>query len=693
MNFFKQYPFVRIVIPLIAGIALRYQVPVPQQGLLVLLLFVSVTFLAIFPIRFGYRWQYLKGIAFNLWVLAVGLFITGNVLKDSQPSLISGNQVWFAGRFLEIPVEKEKVYKAEIQVEAQQIGSGWKNQNVKLIAYFEKDSLIGKVLAGQPFMFGTKVAEPAQATNPFGFDYQKYLRLKQVETTVFLKSGDWYLAGSQSKGLAALALNLRKRLISVFESVGIQGDELAVVSALTLGYKDKMEARIRDAYTAAGVVHVLAVSGAHVAIVFAALSLLFKVIPGVSKKSRLKYILLIGGLWGYALLTGLSPSVCRATTMFSFVLIGNLFRKRANIYNSMAASACLLLLINPLWVFDIGFQLSYVAVVGIVFFYPKIYGWLYVKNKILDYVWSLTAISLAAQLVTAPISLYYFHVFPTYFWLSNIVVVFGATVLIYLAVLLLLVVKIPMLFAVTGLFVKQLLIVINGFVLWVTGLPFSQIGNIPMNGFSMILLLLFMGTITAWLLQKHYSYLFTSLFFLLVLLSVQRFLTVQQEDKTMVCVYQIPKQTAIQFVHGKYSWWFTSQDAGEGQMKKLVADADLYWGTSENEYFRLDSSQLKVEQGPFYFESGFWQLGNYKGVILKNQTGLLIPQKDSLSFDLAIVTGKPSFKREDVPKNLWFKQWVADGSVPIWKLTDWEGSAEEPVHLTKTEGAFIKFLP
>jgi competence protein ComEC len=693
--FYKKHPFIRFLLPLIAGIVFRYYINASFQTSLTILAVMGIAFYAFHPFQLNYKWGYLKGIVLTGFIASLGLFIANNQLSDQiENTPLSKDVVWFAGKLNSVPLEKEKSIKANIMVQAQLVGSEWKDQDAQLLALFEKDSVSLQLIAGQQILFKAQINKKIQGTNPFGFDYQKYLKLKQIESTIFLKSNDWRVIDSHPKGIFAKALNIRNYLISIFEEAGIQGDELTVLSALTLGYQDKMDARIRNSYAGAGAVHILSVSGSHVAIIFVMLSFMLKGLPFANKNPRFKYLLIIAALWIYALITGLSPSVCRATTMFTFVLVGNLLKKPINIYNSIAASAAFLLLINPLWLFDIGFQLSYISVLGIVYLYPKIYGLWYVKNTIIDFVWSLTAVSIAAQLVTTPLSLYYFHVFPTYFWLSNIGVVLGATVLIHVAVLLLIVSKIPLMVSILGAILKFMLVCINSYVEWITTLPLAQLTNISMNGFAMVMLYCLLISMVAWMLTKNYHLIMTALSILLLLTIVRVSLLIKQRANKFICVYQIPNQTAIQFLAGHNSWWYISQLPPDTKTQRIISDANTYWGTTHNQYFQTDSLSKPLNQNAFFMESGFWKLGNCQGMLVKNDIKPFLQVNDSLKLDLLLVTGKPKHGIKELPSKLIFSQVVIDGSVPIWKTNQWvPDGLLDSVFLTPEMGAFILPIP
>ena len=208
---------------------------------------------------------------------------------------------------------------------------------------------------------------------------------------------------------------------------GVEGKQLKVASALLLGYRENLDKELVKSYASAGAMHVLAVSGLHVGILYLLLTRIFSFLKKVKKVKNGKFILtilIVSFLWFYAIMTGLSASVMRATTMFSFIVIGNeLLNRKTSIYNTLAVSAIILMIINPFIVYQVGFQLSYVAVVGIVYLQPKLNRLFYSRYKLVRGVWAITCVSLAAQIATFPLSLHYFHQFSTYFFISNLIVI------------------------------------------------------------------------------------------------------------------------------------------------------------------------------------------------------------------------------------------------------------------------------
>ncbi|NJO90405.1 MAG: ComEC/Rec2 family competence protein, partial [Chloroflexia bacterium] len=234
-----------------------------------------------------------------------------------------------------------------------------------------------------------------------------------------------------------MAYDLRSSILSVYQSSGIQGDEFAILAALTLGVKDYLSDEIVEAYSDSGAMHVLAVSGLHVGILMAMLNMIFSFFWKRKKLLVLKSIIILVFLWLFALITGLAPSVTRSALMFSFFILSKNSGKRPSSYNSLAAAAFIILLFNPNALFHVGFQLSFLAVISILLFQQKLYRTIDIKNKYLDYFWQLTTVSLAAQIGTTPISIFYFHQFPIYALLTNIIVIPAAAIILNAVILLL----------------------------------------------------------------------------------------------------------------------------------------------------------------------------------------------------------------------------------------------------------------
>ncbi|PHQ28173.1 ComEC/Rec2 family competence protein [Leeuwenhoekiella nanhaiensis] len=261
---------------------------------------------------------------------------------------------------------------------------------------------------------------PMQA--PYQFDYGSYLRNKGIFGQIRLERDSFIKFTEKENSSEYSAHGFRSYLKSKLNRYQLSPDTKAITYALLLGERQDLSPQLRQSYVDAGVIHILAVSGLHVGILMLLVQFLLKPL-GNSKKTRLvRLLIVLTTIWLFAILTGLSPSVLRAATMFSFLQIGLVYSQRRSGYNALIASALILLLISPRLLFEVGFQLSYAAVFFIMWLYPKIENLWLPKPKILRYYWQLICVSLAAQVGVLPLSLYYFHQFPGLFLLANMVV-------------------------------------------------------------------------------------------------------------------------------------------------------------------------------------------------------------------------------------------------------------------------------
>ncbi|MBK6611528.1 MAG: ComEC/Rec2 family competence protein [Sphingobacteriales bacterium] len=298
----------------------------------------------------------------------------------------------------------------------------------KILTYLALDS------AAAALQYGDLIVAQAQAValvdsvkNPGAFDYRQYLQFEQIYHRAWLASGKW-LPTQQNQGnwFFAKIYYLRSFFLDAIARYVPGKDEASVAAALLIGYTHLLDDEIVKAYSATGAMHVLAVSGMHVVILYGLLQWLLRLIFGKhnTKSVRLLRLLLgLGFIWIFAVITGLPPSVVRAAVMISLVMMADFLQRRSNVFNSIAVSALVILFFQPLMLFKVGFQLSYGAVLGILLWQAPIYRVWLAPNALLNLAWEITSVSIAAQIGTLPLVLYYFHQFPTYALLANIVAV------------------------------------------------------------------------------------------------------------------------------------------------------------------------------------------------------------------------------------------------------------------------------
>ncbi|MEZ4801852.1 MAG: ComEC/Rec2 family competence protein [Gelidibacter sp.] len=292
----------------------------------------------------------------------------------------------------------------------------------KLLLNVQKDSLSNALQVDDVLATSSTLSELNRPLNPYQFDYKNYLSKRYIEHQISVDKSELIQIRSKANTIYGFAAELREKIDQKLKLYNFRTDELAIIDALLLGQRKDISQDTYNNYVNAGAIHILAVSGLHVGIILLMLNWLFKPIEWIKYGKLIKTILLVLILCGFAIIAGLSPSVMRAVGMFIVVAIGMNLNRPANIYNTLAISMLFLLLFKPLFLFDVGFQMSYAAVLAIASIKPILAGLWYPKLKLVNYFWQLICVTTAAQIGVVPISLFYFHQFPGLFFLSNLVI-------------------------------------------------------------------------------------------------------------------------------------------------------------------------------------------------------------------------------------------------------------------------------
>ncbi|MCB0501652.1 MAG: ComEC family competence protein [Bacteroidetes bacterium] len=352
------------------------------------------------------------------------LFIVGFTSnRKISKELPITQEVHAIATIINTPVEKEKTYQFEAQL--QYYDSLENYITTQAILYIKKDSAAQALGKGDKIRVNAKLSPFTESELPGQFDYRSFMASKGIYSSAYVDSKKWVFIAHPTKQLSVAQFSATTRNhFTVIIDKYISEEAGGLIKAISLGVKTDLDKTTKDSFSKAGIMHILAVSGLHVGIVWSLIAFLFK--PILQYQPKLKfYVVLVEILlvWLFAVITGFSPSVQRAAFMFSLFSISKLNNLDKDNLNILAASAAILLIINSKMLFSIGFQLSYSAVAAILILYPKIYKTLYFKNKILNYCWSIQAVSFAAVIGTTPITLYYFHQFSLVFPITNLLAI------------------------------------------------------------------------------------------------------------------------------------------------------------------------------------------------------------------------------------------------------------------------------
>ncbi len=422
-NPFQKIPFIRIFILFLIGILIRHYLSIDLRwtGIVCTLM---IAFLVIFWHNRNFSSLKIQNLIVSAVIVLSGMFYPASQSKTLLP--LQQND-YFLAEVCQKPAEKANTFQTILLIQNKIL-----TNPEKVIGYFSKGKFDSTITTGDQLILLCKLQEIQNSGNPFEVDYQSMMHRNGIWYSVFLNRGSYLKTGNQVNRLGLKAEIYRDKLISMLTQAIPEREERSVVSALTLGYRTEIDQETLDYFASTGAMHVLSVSGLHVALIYVILGFLLSFLRRGKIGTALFSVIMILFLWFYAFITGFSPAVQRATVMFTFVIIGNGLRRPVNIYNSLTASAFFLLLLNPDVIFDIGFQLSYLAVLGIVLIQPALNNLLELNNPILKWSWSLFTVSVAAQFITFPLGLYYFNQFPNLFWLSGFVVIPVTTLIIWL---------------------------------------------------------------------------------------------------------------------------------------------------------------------------------------------------------------------------------------------------------------------
>ncbi len=462
----------------------------------------------------------------------------------------------------------------------------------RVLLYLAKDSLMPTLLHGDRLLLRCSFTEVSPSGNPNEFNYARFLRFHHIHHQAYVPSGDWMFLENGTWSPKRFFITLRQQMLDVLRRAGLSDDKFAVAAALVLGYKADLEQTLVQAYAGAGATHVLAVSGLHVGIIYLIINRLLSFLSRLRHGDRIRAAITVGILICYAFLTGLSPSVTRAVTMFSFVAVAKSLNRRGSIYNTLACSAIGLIIFDPLIVMQVGFQLSYAAVLGIVIFQPWLLKQASFQNKWADRVWEITCVSVAAQISTFPLGLLYFHQFPNLFFVSNLFVIPGATIVLQLGLVAMVAQVWDPLLAFVGMFLKVIIWAMNGLVGVFNTLPYAVTSGIDISIAETVLIYVLIGT-TGWMLiGRQVRMLFPSMLAVVLLFVTQTWERVEHDHQRELTVYNIRKHTAVAMMDGTQLSFLASDDLIENEQSMLFHVRHHWWarGMKEEQHIPLNDS-------------------------------------------------------------------------------------------------------
>ncbi len=673
--FFKQNPFVRLLLPLVIGIWVGIVAIIPYnflQFLTTITVVASISLIGLDKQSANYKTRWIFG--FNVFAI---LFIIGILLVSTKEEFTkkyvaeNTHPQLYTGTIFLPPEQRTKSVQCFIETKTIMNNGKWLIYNTKILAYLKKDSSSLHLKAGDLLVFKAIVSNLKPSGNPHEFDYSKYLYYQSVFYSAYINHKSWkILTHNGLHPLLMWSYKLRDKLLNLFSKIGMKGDEYAVASALTIGDKANLDAEIKRAYISSGAMHILAVSGMHVGLLYWVTNLFLSFFNRIKHGKYFKLVILFFVIWMYALITGMSASVLRATVMFSFVIAGQASSRKINIFNSLAASAFFLLLWNPYNLVDAGFQLSYLAVLSIVTLYPLIYKLLVFENWTANQIWSITACTLAAQIGTFPLSIYYFHQFPNLFLISNLIIIPFSTLIIYYSILLIISFFSEVLLNFLGYVFNWLVWALNKIVLYIDQLPFALWKGLYINQFEMVIIFAIIIACTLFLVQKQIVFLRSTLVFVLLLVGSKFFTSFQYIKKQEVVFYNYQKNTVFQFRNGQSSVWLV--DSIDDRIKNMIKQTSYAELIRDVTVLKLDSVIQATSKLGKYFGGILWIKGSYiqvksKRIFIPDKSTKLISVDNKLPVDY-VVMRNTIYKPNNIQNFIAPKTIIFDGTVAKYKV-------------------------
>jgi len=684
----KKAPFIRFLVPFTAGIILQWNFQSPINILWGVFIS-SAVLLCISFLLTSYR-RY-RSAALNGGLIIAIFLSLGSLLvwyKDIRHNVEAFGSEFKNGdnviAVLQEPlVEKPNSYKALATVTAVGENEVFKKTTGDAIIYFQKDADLLSMDYGTEIIFSTPLQEIKNAGNPGGFDYKQYCLFNGITHQVFLKKGGFIVVHKKKQSLfGKILFPIRNKVLSILRT-NIPGEkELGLAEALLIGYKDDLDKALVQSYTNTGVVHVVAISGLHLGLVYWLLVQLLKPFRRKSISKWLSPVIIISGLWLFSLLAGAQPSVLRSAVMFSCIVLAESLSRKTSIYNTLAFSAFVLLCINPYWLWDVGFQLSYVAVLSIVIFVKPIYNLFYIKNKILDFIWKLNAVSIAAQLLTTPFSIYHFHQFPNFFLLTNFVAVPLSSIIVLGEIFLCAVSFVPFLASLGGKIISWLIWIMNSYVEKIESLPGSLWGGMQISVEQSVLLIITVTGFGYWLLEKQKSGAIVALMGLLFFVVLRSASFYQHDRQKKLIVYNIPKHRAIDIINGR-DYFF-------------VEDSNILTDDFVTN-FHLTPSRILQRVEPAHQLAGLVRRENFiqwgsKRILLIDKNYEFRSLNRKIPIDILVVSKSPRLNLSSLAKVFNIREVVFDGSVSARKLKYWIRDCDSlsiPYYDVQMNGAFV----
>ncbi|OAQ39637.1 hypothetical protein A5893_08590 [Pedobacter psychrophilus] len=642
-----EVPFIRLIIFFIIGIITAISFNISPNNLFIF--FWTILSLVFVALNLWLKKQiiYLHSYYFGICIYVI-MILSGIIICNQHKEIFKTNH------FSKTPSKQLIVYL----LEEPKIKGDIARFNVEVTNNLQKNNLVktqGKLLLAMRFdttkslnlhygdllLIKSKFKETEPAYNPSEFNYKGFLSTQQIYYQSFInqketKKIDEHVANP----IKEFALKFRERQIEKFNTYLKDSSVKAVASTLILGYRADLSKEILQTYTKTGTMHVLSVSGMHVGIVVYLLAFMLMFLNKSKKGRILQAIIMISLVWFYALITGLAPSIERAAIMTTFIMLGKARSLKTNTFNIIAITAFAILIFDPFAIINVGFQLSFIAVAGIIYLQPLVYNLYNTNNKILDWIWKLTAVSLAAQIATAPLSLYYFHQFPVYFILSNLFIFLPSILIMYFGLFFLLLYFIPSIAFLLAWCLEFSIKFTNDGLKLIEHIPHANVTQIWWGSIEIILFYIFILLASESIQNKNLRK-YASLFLLFLILSTN-FRAFQHIKQKQALFFSLRKNTAIAFIKGNNAVLISDLNPNEFT---FLFSVKPYLDSCQIDNIQWINPHLTENEKLFSFEGKKLKIINHKNINFANSKQDWLLLSSNKKQDLQSIKNQNSFHK------------------------------------------------
>lgn len=700
-GYFSEMPMFKMVVPVLAGIGAAIAAEVfLKDSLLPLLVLAAVSVVALvyvfvfrkLNVQRQFALRLTEGVAISVVLLTLGYalaWLHATIHYNNHFSKIENADGFYVAVIQQPLLEKAKIVTTTAEVEQVYAeGKAMRTQG-QILLNFLRDSSSEKLKYGDRIVLHTKPEVFDAPQNPGEFDFKLYQSFHRIYHRAFLKPDDWKLLSSgNGNWLFENVYALRQQFLEIIRTYITNKNDFAVASAMLLGYRDFMTDEVVQAYASSGALHVLCVSGLHVGIIFFIMNSLLGWLDKRGATWRIaKAVFIILFIWFYACLSGLSPSVMRAAAMFSMIQTGKALNRHINIYNIIAASILVLALFNPFIVTEIGFRLSYLAVVGIIYLQPKIYALLAIKNKVLNKAWEITAVSIAAQIATFPIGLYYFHQFPNLFFISNLLVIPLSGFIMYAGVALLVLHAIPVVNILIGKTLAGMIGVLNQSIFLADKIPYSRTEGISITMWEMLMIYAVIVLCCIYIETRRPPIAIAVLAVLLLLAGMFSYDWYTDKTSRQLVVYKVKNKKAIALLHNGQVLHDFDETLLSNKSAMLFHVRHHWWSMGIREERKISNVALQLPFGKLVLFAG------YKVVIVDSAvTKFSNDFSNKLQADYVVLSHNAKVYLENLCKAIDFGQLIFDSSNRPWLVNRWKKDCEKlklPYWDVNEKGAYV----